>query len=152
MGFDVAKFERAELVPRTKEVAVPTMGEFFGEDDERLWTVRGLDSNELHTCLSADDTKKALQKIVATLEQVSNQATGPAHALALDKSTPGEIAKRLEMLVLGSVEPEISMPIAVKVAKTFPVDFLALTNEISTLTGMGYEYSKPKAALQQTGS
>jgi hypothetical protein len=71
-------------------------------------------------------------------------------ALGLTADTPGEIAKRLEMLTLGSVAPAISLPVAVKLAEAFPIEFLTLTNEISELTGKGAEMVKPPAASQPT--
>jgi hypothetical protein len=70
--------------------------------------------------------------------------------LGLIKDTPGEIAKRLEMLVMGSVAPAVSLPVAVKLAEAFPIEFLQLTNEISDLTGRGADLVKPQAASQPT--
>jgi hypothetical protein len=66
------------------------------------------------------------------------------------KETPGEIAKRLEMLAMASVEPAISLQVAVKLAENFPVEFYQLTNEITELTGMGFDLVKPKAVLLET--
>ena len=71
-------------------------------------------------------------------------------ALGLTKDTPGEIAKRLEMLVLGAVSPVLTLPQAVKLAEAFPVEFLVLTNEITALTGKGADLVKPAAASPQT--
>jgi hypothetical protein len=66
--------------------------------------------------------------------------------------TNGEIAKRLEMLVMGSVSPEVTLPVAVKLAEAFPVEFLELTNAITTLTGQGFDMGKPQAASPQTAA
>jgi hypothetical protein len=151
MSFDAAKFEQAKFTPRTKAVHVPALSDFFG-DDECLWTVRGLTSNELHKAAAADSTQKALTKILAAISENDQQAKQAGGALGIYGETPGEIAKRLEMLVAGSVTPEITLPVAVKLAENFPIEFLQLTNEITELTGLGFEYAKQKAASKKTTS
>jgi hypothetical protein len=71
-------------------------------------------------------------------------------ALGLTGDTPGEIAKRLELLVAGSVSPKIDLSAAVKLAEAFPIEFMVLTNKISELTGKGADLVKPGAASQTT--
>ena len=77
-----------------------------------------------------------------------DQAEAVRSALGLTKDTPGEIAKRLEMLVMGSVAPKIELPTAVKLAEAFPIEFLSITNRITELTGQGFDLVKPAAASQ----
>jgi len=152
MAFDAAKFERAKFQPRTKRVEVKGLADFF-DDDECMWEVRGLNSNELHKAAAADSTQKALAKILSAIAENDEQAKKAGGALGVYGETPGEIAKRLEMLVAGSVSPEVTLPVAVKLAENFPIEFLQLTNEIVELTGQGFEhYAKQKAASQKTTS
>jgi len=151
MSFDAAKFERAKFEARTKEVHLPALSDFF-DDEECLWVVRGLNSNELHKAAAADSTQKALAKILQAISENQDQAKGAGSALGIYGETPGEIAKRLEMLVAGSVSPEITLPVAVKLAENFPIEFLTLTNDITELTGLGFEYAKQKAASKKTTS
>jgi hypothetical protein len=56
------------------------------------------------------------------------------------------------MLTAGSVDPEITLPVAVKLAEKFPIEFMTLTNVITELTGLGFEYAKQKAASPETAS
>ena len=110
--------------------------------------VRGLTANELYTAIEAGNRQKTLGKI---LEAIASTGEGVADARKVlgftGKETPGEIAKRLEMLVKASVDPVIPLNIAVKLAENFPIEFYQLTNEITELTGMGFSLVKPAAAL-----
>ena len=53
---------------------------------------------------------------------------------------------------MGSVAPAVSLPVAVKLAEAFPIEFLQLTNEISDLTGRGADLVKPQAARNRRQS
>ena len=115
-----------------------------------LLEVRGLSAVELHKAIEASKRQGSIEAIVKAIAANQDQAGAIRSALGLTKDTPGEIAKRLEMLVMGSVAPAVSLPVAVKLAEAFPIEFLTLTNEITDLTGKGAELVKPPAASQPT--
>lgn len=150
MGFDAERFERAKLEPRRKRIEVASLAAFFDEGEPAEWEVRGLTATELHAAMEASRRQGSFENIVKAMTTSADQVSAIRKALGLSKDTPGEIAKRLEMLVMGSVAPVITLPVAVKLAETFPVDFLQLTNEITELTGMGSELGKPEAASKPT--
>jgi hypothetical protein len=148
--FSVDKFERAKFAPRTQDVEVEALASFFDEGEKPVWTVRGLSSSELNRALEASKRQQSLETIVKAIAQGGDQAQNIRRAIGLTSDTPGEIAKRLEMLVMGSVSPKIELPVAVKLAEAFPIDFLTLTNTISELTGKGADLVKPEAVSQPT--
>lgn len=150
MGFDAAKFESALFVPRTAEVSVPALAAFFAEGEPAVWHVRGLNTNQLHQAMEAGKRQGTIESIVSAITKSGDMAQAVRSALGLTHGTPGEVAKRLEMLVMGSTAPEITLPVAVKLAEAFPVEFLELTNSITTLTGQGFDMGKPQAASHQT--
>lgn len=150
MAFNLAQFERAQFAPRTRTVNVEALAGFFEPGDATVWTVRGLSANELHRAMEADARQKSVAAVVKAISNGGDQAQAVRQALGLTADTPGEMAKRLEMLVMGSVAPVIELPAAVKLAESFPVDFLSLTNAITELTGQGADLVKPGAASQQT--
>lgn len=149
MAFNADKFERAKFEARRAKVPVPAMADFFDEGETPEWEVRGLSAVELHKALEASRRQGSIESIVKAIAANQDQAGAVRKALGLTKDTPGEIAKRLEMLVMGSVSPAIELPAAVKLAENFPIEFLSLTNEISELTGKGAELVKPPAASQK---
>lgn len=150
MGFDAERFRAAKLAPRTERVEVEALAPFFGPDEAPVWTVRGLSAVELHRCAEAGKRQGTVESIVSALASKADQVAAVRRALGLTQDTPGEIAKRLEMLTLASVEPRIELPDAVKLAESFPVEFMVLTNKITELTGKGADLVKPAAASQTT--
>ena len=150
MAFNAEKFERAKFEARRAKVPVPALSDFFDEGETPEWEVRGLSAVELHKAMEAGKRQGSIEAIVKAIAANHDQAGAVRKALGLTKDTPGEIAKRLEMLVMGSVAPAVSLPVAVKLAEAFPIEFLQLTNEISDLTGRGADLVKPQAASQPT--
>ena len=61
----------------------------------------------------------------------------------VDPSTPTDIAKRISMLVMGSVAPETDEELALKLCLYFPIEFFAITNKITELTGLGLSIRHP---------
>mgnify|MGYP000962625282 FL=1 len=150
MAFNAEKFERSKFEARRAKVPVPALSDFFDEGETPEWEVRGLSAVELHKAMEAGKRQGSIEAIVKAIAANQDQAGAVRKALGLTKDTPGEIAKRLEMLVMGSVAPTIELPTAVKLAEAFPIEFLTLTNEITDLTGKGAEMVKPQAASQPT--
>lgn len=150
MTFDAAKFEAASFVPRTAAIKVPALAPFFAEGEDPVWHVRGLNTNQLHQAMEAGKRQGTIESIVQAITKSGDMAQAVRSALGLSHGTPGEVAKRLEMLVMGSTAPEITLPVAVKLAEAFPVEFLELTNAITTLTGQGFDLGKPQAVSPQT--
>lgn len=148
MTFQADRFERAQFVPRRASVPVGALAAFFDEGKPAVWEVRGLSSSELHRALEAGKRQGSIEQIVRAIAGGGDQAEAVRSALGLSKDTPGEIAKRLEMLVMGSTAPKIELPTAVKLAEAFPIEFLSITNRITELTGQGFDLVKPEAASQ----
>jgi hypothetical protein len=123
---------------------------FFDEGEEPVWEVRGLSSNELNRAIEAKNRHGSIETILKAISNNADQASAIRKAIGIAQDTPGEIAKRLEMLTMGSVTPAIELPVAVKLAESFPIEFLTLTNEIISLTGQGFDIVKPAAASQPT--
>ena len=148
MGFAADRFERAAFEPRRAKVPVPALAPFFDAGETPEWEVRGLSAVELHRALEAGRRQGSVEAVVKAIAANGDQAAAVRKALGLSKDTPGEIAKRLELLVMGSVVPALTLPQAVKLAEAFPIEFLSLTNEITDLTGRGFDLVKPPAASQ----
>lgn len=144
MGFDSRGFLGAALSARTEDVRVPDLAPWFGES-EPVWTVRGLDANEI---VRSDAAKTRLTRESALAEAL--RSGGRLEIVrevqeALGR-TPADVepdtARRIEILCAGSVDPACDMETAVKLAATFPVVFFQLTNAILTLTGRGSDAEK----------
>lgn len=149
MPFDAEAFQAADLQHRTADVLVPALASFFGADAP-VWRVRGLTASELNLASDAARRRSNIDAVVQSIAANAVQVDAARKVFGLSKDTPGEIAKRLEMLVAGSVEPKIDLPVAVRLAEKFPGDFISLTEQIAELTGQGALVGKPEAVSQAT--
>ena len=148
--FNTDIFQRAAFEPRTEVVPFPALAEFFGEGEAAEFTIRGLTAIELHTSLEALARNKSVDAVVKALATQKDQIAAIRQALGLSADTPGEIAKRIEMLVAGCVSPKVDHATAAKLAQVFPVEFYDLSNRITNLTGQGASRVKPQPSSQPT--
>jgi hypothetical protein len=146
MPFDSKKFMATAFAPRTAQVEVPGLADWFGAGEAPLWTVRGQTANEVAASLEAGGKHKNIDAVIKAIAANQNQISELKKAIGIDNDTPGEIIKRLEQLVQCSVEPVITLDIAVKLGQTRPIEFYQLTNEILRLTGLGMDIKKPSAS------
>lgn len=146
MPFDVQKLSQGTFEPRTADVPVPDLAEFFGEGEEATWRVRGLSGEELARCRSVAEQAAHREAIVEALS--GNKAESTREAVEMlagyGKDVPQDFANRIEMLLIASVEPQLDRTQAVRFANYYPIEFYQLTNKITELTGMGHSPGKPK--------
>ena len=135
--FDNKKFMKTRYQHRTEGVPVPDLADYFEGDP--VWIVRGLTGAELGRAAEAADRSKAVVAIIEALTSDSSKDKADAvkELMGIGGTTPQDIAKRIEHLVLGSVDPKCTMDMAVKLAETHPIEFYQVTNMIMKLTGMG---------------
>lgn len=147
--FMCAKFER-----RQKTVRLPELKEFFPKDQHPDFIVQGLTGPELAKTLEAPRKYKDVAGLIdGILSDVSkDKIDAIKESLGITGKVPDEIAKRLEQLVLGSVEPKFTQDAAVKFCEKFPIEFWILTNSIAELTGRGHEPGKSKPSGTTTKS
>lgn len=151
MSFDLKAFQKAQIEPRTREVPVPALAEFFGDGEEPVFKVRALDHAEVSrsrqctqqdakikaaiTALSGSDLEKAkaIQQIIGDVEGI-----------------PGRTRVRIEMLKMGCVEPKLDQQIVVRIGQFFPSVLEYLTDVIVDLTDQGGEIAKKKPKTSGT--
>jgi hypothetical protein len=151
MGFDTKAFMQTQFAPRTARVDVPGLADWF-VDAEPVWVVRGQTANEVALANAASEKHKAVDSIVKAIADNADKVSAIKKAIGIAGDTPADIIKRLEQLVQCSVEPVITLDLAVKLAEVRPVEFYVLTNEILKLTGLGMDLKKPKASGNPTKS
>jgi len=150
MPFNIDRFDATKFEPRTAEVRVDALAAFFDEGEEPLWKVRGMTATELYKTVDARNRQESTVAIVKAIANNVDQVTAVRKALGLTSDVPGEIVKRLEMIVMASLSPTIELPTAVKLAESFPIEFMLITNQITELTGRGADTVKPPAASPPT--
>ena len=94
--------------------------------------------------------QKGLEAVIGAIASQKDQVAQIRKALGLSADVPGEIAKRVEMLVQGCVSPKLTHADAVKLGEVCPVEFYELTNRIFVLSGKGSSMVKPPPSSQPT--
>jgi hypothetical protein len=151
MPFNSDLFRRAQFAERTETVEMPMLADFFSDGESPTFVVRGLTASELHKAIEAGKKNAGVDSLVKAIASQKEQVEQIRAVLGLDKDMPGEIVRRVELMVLGSVSPKLNHADVVKLAEIAPVEFMDLTNRITNLTGMGQARVKPQpSSLPQT--
>lgn len=145
MPFDTRGFMATSFQPRTADIKVEQLEDFFDEGEEPSFKIRGLTAHELAKANEAEAKAKNLKAMVGALESMTKeeQLKTFKDSIGLSDDTPADLAKRLELFCLGVVEPEgLQIDVAVRVATVAPIEFYQITTEILRLTGQGQEAEK----------
>lgn len=154
--FDAKRFLKTKFTPRVEEVAVPDLQAFFPDGERPVWKVRGLTGAELGRANEAAARNKNIAAVLEALagESAKEKADAVKELLGVGGTTPEDIAKRLEHLALGSVEPKCTADLAVRLSEAYPIEFFQITNRIMHLTGQGMLPGKqpPSGATEKSGT
>ena len=150
--FDIKSFMSAQFVPREEDVPVPDMAEFFDEGEKPVWRVKSLTGQEMFFALEAAERNR---KIKAVLEGITSEVmaelTSAVRKLVGDRGEVTDaLAKKIEMFAIGSVAPKADIELAIKVCRTYPVEFTIIAATIEGLTGMGHETKKKPSSSGTT--
>ena len=143
MDFD-QRIQNAKTQSRTEEVRVGDLmseglKDFFDNDLERTWKIRGLEGSEIARASQAVEANRKLSDIVSQIvsSDPGEMVQAIKRQLGADEETPDDFVRRVECLWHGSVDPKISRETAVKIGEAFYADFVEITNRIYSLSGQG---------------
>jgi hypothetical protein len=139
VSFDLKKFETTNFNYREKEIDVPELKDFFSGKKKPKWKIRGLTGIELAEVRASVNRNKDIESMIEMLASDISKEKVDAFkdALGLSDKAPADWVRRVAILKLGSVDPEMNQENAVKLGETFPVTFSTLTDQIQILTGQG---------------
>lgn len=149
MGFDVNKFAGQVFSDRTQKYEIPAhsgLRAFFGDEDEKSFTVRGLTASEMGRTNDAVAKNRDVAAMIEALIGGDPAQKSAALQQMIRPDTPDDVAKRLEMVHIGLVDPKLNFPDVVRMAENFPVEFYEISNRIMNLTGMGRLPGKPECS------
>jgi hypothetical protein len=137
--FDMKKFMSTKFKERTQDIPLPDLAAWFPPEVPPVFTVRGLTGEELGRVNESAAKNKNVAGLLDALasSNVSEKIDALKESLGLSQNVPDDIAKRIEQLVLGLVEPKFDLQAAVKFFQVYPVEGYQLTNAIMRLTGQG---------------
>jgi hypothetical protein len=148
MAFNMDKFRSADFKPREKSIPVPQLKDFFGNKAKPKWIIRSLTGEEFYAVKAAARKTRDITELFESLfsKNPKIKVEAALEAIGISDELPEDYIQRLEMLVVGTVEPEIEKEDAVRFAKRFPVLFDQITAEIMILTGAGQELGESSAS------
>ena len=136
MGFNADAFRQADLQPRTIEVPTPELKQWFDEGASPVFVVRGLTGEEFYLVRDAVNRRRDIQAIASQLMS----GDGEAIAAAIEEfygSVPEEFARRVEIVIHGTVDPDLNRDMAMKLFKNFPSSAHVIAESILRATGEG---------------
>jgi hypothetical protein len=141
---DINRFMNSRFEDRTEDVDVPELKEFFDEDKKPVWKIRalsGVEYGKIQELLEADEAiVEMLRKI--TSKDSESVADGILNYLGRNEEVSKDTKRRYHILIKGSVDPEIDITFAVRLAENYCMTFYNLTNRIVNLTGKGKKLGK----------
>lgn len=145
MGFDTNHFLATQFVPREEDVPVPDLIDFF-DNKKPVWRVRGLNGFELGKVEEIKRRNKQIENILEGIVSTGSkkQIEAIKKLVGNTKDATDDVAKRLELLVIGSVDPVCDLELSKKLLTAFPIEFFDITNRINLLTGKGHIPGKAK--------
>ena len=145
-GFNNQKFMKQKFEHRTDSIPVPDLADWFDKDAKPEFIVRNLTGSEF--VLVQDAVQKNKNKVAMIEALVESNQMDKVDAIkdliGNSDKVPDELARRLEMVVFGTVEPELDMSAAIKLAENFPSEFMMIAGKITQLTGKGASMVKRK--------
>jgi hypothetical protein len=137
--FNKDKFLTTEFEQNIAKVPVPQLKEFFDDEDNPVWIVRGLTGHELGKVNEAAQRNRTIGAILDGIisPEIKEKVDALKAIIGLTDDTPDDIARRIEMLVIGSVDPKIDHETAVRISEYHPTRLYELTNTIILLGGQG---------------
>jgi hypothetical protein len=146
MAFDEGRFMAENYAARIEKVPVPDLKRFFGENEKPVWTVRGLTAIEIAKAQAIADRRDLSKAILDGLITMRADEVKEAITKLVGRSNeiPEEMVKKIEHLVIASVDPVCSEDMAVKISKVAPTTFFTLANAIWNLSGQGMLPGKSK--------
>ncbi len=144
--FDASKFIATQFIPREEVVKVPDLKDYFAEGDKLVWRVRGLTGYEYGKVEEVKQRNKQIGNIIEGIVSAGSkkQIEAIKQLVGNTSDATDDIAKRLELLVVGSVDPVCDLDLSIKLLTVFPIEFYLVTNKISELTGKGHIPGKAK--------
>lgn len=139
MGFDAQKFMSTSFKDRTGTVAVPELKQWFKKGDKPEFLVRGLNGHEIYQVNQRVERQKDIKEIIEQYYSSSAKERAKAFLdeVGMNDEVPRDQIYALELVVAGTVDPELKKNEAVRLCKDVSPVFRRIADKIATLTGQG---------------
>lgn len=144
MPIDSTAFLETSFVPREAEIPVPGLQPWSDDGGVPVWKVRGLTGQQWWKCKESVDNRKDIVSVISNfIGGDSNEVTAALKERFCSESA-SDLAFRIEILILASIDPVCNREMAAKVCKYCLAEFKMVTEEIIKLSWQGHLPGKPK--------
>jgi hypothetical protein len=115
-----------------------------------VFKVRKLNDVELAQINDAVQRNRSREKIAEALlsPDMDEFVEGLKERLQIGDAVPDTVARQIEMLRLGVVEPKMELEDCIRFSAAWPVDAVLLCARINNLTGLGSSLGKPESCTK----
>lgn len=152
--FNAGMFEQASFEPRTEDIEIELMQDFFPEGEKPIFTIRGLTADEVARTNEAIKTNKVAESLIKALSSLNEEGMIESikDSLGFGTDVNDEVQRRIELIIYGTVSPKLPRELIVKIGNVMPTVFYLLSNKITDLTGLGQVTGKSKPSGVTTES
>lgn len=143
MAFDAKKFRQSSWEPRTEDVHVPMLADFFPEGEKPVFKVRGLDGRELAK-MRAEGTEGRKKLVEAAAKIASGDHAAVAEALGDMEGDSTKTYMDIFMVETGCIEPKLTRADVILLHRHRHTAFIVLGNAITRLSGEGSRLGESK--------
>lgn len=151
MGLETKKLMTSKFEDRAEPMDIPAdILKAAGWKKGTKWMVRALSGEELYAVRGAVDKNKNLEELMKRLisGEIRDKVEAALETLGFGDQLPDDYVRRLNILKLGSVDPECDLELAKFVAMNAATFFNCLTDKIQALTGQGRSLGESKPSGQ----
>ena len=148
MGIDVKALQKQKWEKRTKSISVPRLKDWTKNGDDPTWTVASLGTKEIWKAevAASEESRNAVEQLSTALvgSDIGEAAEAVKALVGVSTEIPQELAKRIFLLTYASIDPVCDLTTAGIICDHFPTDFLAITQEILNISGLGSKKKESK--------
>ena len=139
MPFKTDEFMAAEFSSRERKVPVPCLGKFFAKNEKPVWKLRNLTGVEIAKADEAASKYALSAEMLAALVVKHTKGVQSTVKKLMGRSDdiPQAIAKRVEHLIICSIEPKCDLDMALKTMQESSEEQIAVVADRETMAFLG---------------
>ena len=150
MGLDVKALQKQKWEKRTKTISVPRLKDWTKKGEKPTWKIQSLGTTEIWKAevAASEESRNAVEQLSGALvgSDIGEAAEAVKALVGVSSEIPQELAKRIFLLTYASIDPVCDLTTAGIICDHFPTDFLAITQEILNISGLGSKKKESKSS------
>jgi len=138
MPIDTDAFLGTSFVPREAEIPLPGLQAWSDDGEVPVWKVRGLTGQQWWKCKESVDNRKDIVSVISNFIGGDAEEVTAALKERFCSESASDLAFRIEVLILASIDPVCNREMAAKFCKYCLAEFKTVTEEIIKISWQGH--------------